>query len=116
MLTQGQSGHKRNLIPETDTFSVLNSGDEWLGPGRIRHFWETRGLKLREDVVGLFERLPGTDIVPEPWHPPGVERCAGVEPLDEAARLVGVVAFGDVLPDERDGRFRIIIKADPGQG
>ena len=55
-------------------------------------------------------------MVPEAGDLPGVKWDAGVEPLDEAAGLVGIVFLGDVLVDEGQGGFGIIIEGDAGEG
>src|SRR5882672_4574710 len=59
-------------------------------------------LLLREDAVGLFERLLRPDVVPEAGNVPDIDRRTRVEPLYETPRLVGVIAFGDVLLDKGD--------------
>src|ERR1700687_5128399 len=66
--------------------------------------------EFREDLVGLLECFLRPDVEPESGHTPGINRRARVKPLDQSARLVGVVAFGDVLLDQRDGAFWIKIK------
>ncbi len=72
-------------------------------------------LPLRENAVGLFQRFLGADVVPDAGHFPGVDGDAGVKPLHEAAGLVGIVALGDVLMDQRQHGFRIIIERNAGQ-
>ena len=73
-------------------------------------------LELGEDFVGFFEAFFGADVEPDAWDAPGIDGGAGVEPLDETAGLVGVVAFGDVLADEGKGGLGIIVEGDAGQG
>ena len=48
-------------------------------------------LGLGENAVGFFERFFGPDVVPEAGDFPGIDRGARVEPLDEAAGLVGLL-------------------------
>src|SRR5215469_8828072 len=86
-------------------------------------FFITRILQLKwcqlfiefcEDFVGFFEGFLGADVVPQAGNAPGIHRRAGIKPLNEAARLVGIIALGNVLPDKRERRFRIIIQSDTG--
>jgi cytosine/adenosine deaminase-related metal-dependent hydrolase len=69
-----------------------------------------------EDLVGFFQALLGADVKPNSRNAPGVERGARIEPLHQASGLVGVVPFGHVLLDERQGGLGIIIKGDAGEG
>src|ERR1700722_10526000 len=71
---------------------------------------------LCEDAVGFLQRFLGTDVEPEAGHLPGVNRDARVKPLHKTARLVRVVAFGNVLVDEREHGPGIIVERDAGQG
>src|SRR4051812_42288871 len=77
--------------------------------GRLRP-WGRR--TCCEDPIGFFQRLAGADVVPHAGNGPGVHRHFRVEPLDQAARLVGVVAFGDVLADYWDGGLWVIVESD----
>src|SRR5664280_3700100 len=69
-------------------------------------------MKLREDLVGFFQRFLRADVEPGARHAPGMDPGARVEPLHEAAGLVGIVALGEVLLDERDGALGIKVKRD----
>lgn len=73
-------------------------------------------LFLRKDPVGFLQRFLGADVVPEAGDGPGVDGSTGVKPLDEAAGLVGVVAFFDVLFDEGQRFFGIVVEGNAGQG
>ena len=72
-------------------------------------------LKLGKNLVRLFQSFLRADVEPQAGHAPGIDGRARVKPLHEAAGLVGIVALGDVLLDERNGRLRIIIKRDAGE-
>src|SRR5205814_1722855 len=55
------------------------------------------------------------DVIPDARHAPNVKRSPRIKPLHEAAGLIRIVAFGDVLPDQRQNRFWIIVQSDPSQ-
>src|SRR3989442_922921 len=55
---------------------------------------------LRKNPVRFCERFLRTDIVPDAGHGPGVHRRASVEPLNEAAGLIRIITFGEVLMDQ----------------
>src|ERR1035438_2656881 len=78
--------------------------------GEISFFRE-----LREDLIGLFEGFLRADVEPESGYAPGINSCARIQPLHEAAGLVGIVALGDVLLDERDRALRIKIQRNAGE-
>src|SRR5438445_13690030 len=54
-----------------------------------------------EDAISLLQGSFRADVVPESWNPPGVDRHLGIEPLNEPARLVGVIALGNILTNAR---------------
>jgi hypothetical protein len=80
--------------------------------------WLSQGpcLFLGEDAVGFLECFLGTDVVPEAGNLPGVDGGAGVEPLDEAPGLVGVVSLGHILMDHGEDCLGVIIESDAGEG
>ena len=51
-------------------------------------------------AIGLFQSFNRADVVPEAGHLPRVKRHARVKPLDQAAGLIRIVAFLDVLVDQ----------------
>src|ERR1017187_8196447 len=69
-----------------------------------------------EDPVRFFEAFLGADVIPEAGHLPGIDGQPLVEPLNEPAGLVRVVALGYVLFDQRQRGLGIEIKRDAGQG
>ena len=70
---------------------------------------------VRENLVRFLQGFFRADVIPEAGNDPGVERHARIKPLHETARLVGIIALGDVLLDQRQNGFRIIIERDAGQ-
>ena len=66
----------------------------------------------RKQRVGSGERFVGTDVQPIAGDYPRVDGLLGVEPLDEAAGLVGVVAFFYIAADVGQHRARVIIEGD----
>jgi len=57
--------------------------------------------KLFEDLVRFHERLLASNIKPGSRNVPSSHVDLGVEPLDKASRLIGIVSFGDIGVDER---------------
>src|ERR1041385_3433433 len=55
------------------------------------------------------------DIRPDAGHLPYVKRHARIEPLDQAARLIGIVTALDVLMNQRQHPLRIVIKRDASE-
>src|SRR5262249_12647776 len=55
------------------------------------------------------------NIEPKTRHFPSVNSFTRIKPLDQAAGLVGIIAFGNVLLDLRYCRFRVKIKRDARQ-
>ncbi len=76
----------------------------------------SKWLKFRENLVGFLQRFLRADVEPQAGHAPSENGRARVKPLHEASGLVGVVALGDVLLDERDGGLGIIIQRNAGEG
>src|SRR5581483_629784 len=74
-----------------------------------------RSLLLCKNTVGFFESFLRPDVEPEARDFPGVKWHAGIKPLDEPAGLVGVVAFGNILMDQRQNGLGIIIERDAGE-
>ena len=66
----------------------------------------------RKQRVGSGERFVRADVEPIAGDYPRVDGVLGVEPLDEAAGLVGVVAFFYVAADFGQHRSRVIIEGD----
>ena len=66
----------------------------------------------RKQRVGSGECFVGADVEPIAGGGPGVHGLLGVEPLDEAAGLVGVVAFFYIAADFGQHRARVIIERD----
>src|SRR6185312_16891608 len=67
-------------------------------------------FKLGENFIGFLQRLFRADVIPKSRHAPRVKWRARIQPLHKPARLVGIVAFGDVLLDEWNRGFWIKIK------
>src|SRR5947207_8964958 len=65
-------------------------------------------LLAGENAVGFFQGFLGPDVVPEPRHFPCIDWRLWVKPLDQSARLVRVVSFGDVFANLRDRRPGIV--------
>src|SRR5438045_8211541 len=70
----------------------------------------------RENSIGFFERFLRSNVVPNAWHSPGLNGDLCVEPLNETAGLVWVVAFGDILLDQRKGRLGVRVKRNSDEG
>src|SRR3954465_9335185 len=70
------------------------------------------GRRLCENAIGFFEGLPGADVVPHAGNCPRIHRHFRIEPLDQPAGLVGVVAFADVLTDKWHGGPGIVVESD----
>ena len=73
-------------------------------------------LQFPKDAVGFNESFFAPDIKPDPRDAVSVDRNPRIEPLDEAARLIGIVPFGDVGRKLRDGFLGEIVKGDPRVG
>ncbi len=99
------------------------------GRRRTRHAWcdagcdrmcvgVTAGACRSRSGIGLGEAVrPACPIVDASvaGHAPAVHGLAAVEPLDEAARLVGLVALGEVLGDERQVLAVVEVERDRGE-
>ena len=70
----------------------------------------------RKQRVGSGERFVRADVEPIAGGGPGVHGLLGVEPLDEAAGLVGVVALYYIAADFGQHRARVIIERDADEG
>jgi hypothetical protein len=58
---------------------------------------KTQNLSLPKNPVRLLQRLLRPDVVPDSRHLPRVNRRARIQPLDQAAWLIGIVLLGYVL-------------------
>src|SRR5436190_22473223 len=70
--------------------------------------------ELREDLVRFLQRLLAADVEPGAFDLEGLYRFALVKPLNETARLVWIIAGGDVGRKERHHCPCKIIKRYPG--
>ena len=70
----------------------------------------------RKQRICSGERFVGADVEPIAGDYPRVDGVLGVEPLDEAAGLVGVVAFFYIAADFGQHRARVIIERDADEG
>ena len=70
----------------------------------------------RKQRVGSGERFVGTDVQPIAGDYPRVDGLLGVEPLDEAAGLVGVVVFFYIASDFGKDGVGVIIERDADEG
>ena len=94
----------------------IHFNDKQGGPSAQREFGlnsSTNKPSCRKDPVGLGEGFLGTDVVPDARNAPGHHRGAWIEPLDQASRLVGIVALGDVLADRGQVPARVVVQSDP---
>ena len=75
----------------------------------------SESAKTSQKSGSLLPAFPSSRCRTTGRAPPGVDRRARIKPLDEPAGLVGIVALGDVLLDQRDRGLRIIIQRDAGE-
>src|SRR3954451_20620747 len=69
----------------------------------------------RERAVSLGETLRRADVVPLARDTPAIDGRPRIEPLDQPARLVGVVPRVEVLAHEAERLERVEVEGDPGQ-
>src|SRR5579872_4851449 len=72
--------------------------------------------QLLEDSIGFFQTFLLANVKPDSGDAPSVNGRARIEPLNQPARLVGVVAFGDVFLNQRKRRLGVKIKRDASDG
>jgi hypothetical protein len=66
----------------------------------------------RKNLVRFFQSFLRADVEPDARHAPDVNRRARVKPLNQQPRLIRIVAFRYVLPDQLQRPLRIIVQGD----
>src|SRR5438067_1202574 len=56
---------------------------------------------MRKNTVGLCQRFVRANIVPSAAHLPNTKRDSLVKPLHQAPRLIRIVAFREILSNQR---------------
>src|SRR5438876_130680 len=72
-------------------------------------------LQLSEDLVRVLKCFFAADVEPTAFDLKSVDRFAGVKPLQEKPRLIGIVSSGEISRKEWQHFARVIIQRDRGQ-